>query len=70
MNFDHIVTTLFEPGGVPLRVFAKHLKNGLALSSPKLCDFLELCRSSFKFKSLKIGHSLLAWYSVNGGVLG
>ena len=48
-------------GSGPLRVFAKYLKNGLVDLHEILWDLEPLYRSSFKIKSLRIGHSMLPW---------
>ena len=48
------------PKGPP-EGFSKYLKNGLADLHETLCLLRPLYRSSFKMKSLSIGHSLLPW---------
>ena len=45
----------------PLRVFAKYLKNNLANLYETLWLLRPIYRSSFKIKSLRIGHLLLSW---------
>ena len=49
------------PPPPPLRDFAKYLRNGLS-------DFYQT-RSSFGIRNLVIGHSLLPWLPISGGVL-
>ena len=67
IGFKSRLTEIFNPiwtgwGAIwPPEGFAKYLKNDLADLHQTLCLLRQLYRSSFKIKSLGIGHSLLPW---------
>ena len=53
----------------PRVFFAKYIRNGLTNLHKTLWILRKLYRSSLKIKNLGIGHSLLPWLPINGGVL-